>query len=129
MAIAPFPLAFPPANSKYNTGLTPYEIEQQRRERRNAQARLRMAKKREQLKLGPPEEQALAAARNKEYQATYRQKNRKHLSKNARARRQALYRKRYGPELYLSYEQGQRERARRARAKRRAQAGFGAKRT
>ncbi|KAJ6513590.1 hypothetical protein C8R47DRAFT_1064305 [Mycena vitilis] len=145
MAIDPLPLAFPPAHSKYDTGLTPYEIECAELHAMAAGILIYnvsgnsaesdamhkhacvwpIRRKRAQLKLRPPEEQALAAARNKEYQATYRQKNRKDLTKRARARRGRLYYNRYGPELFLSYEQGQRERARRARAKRRAQAGLG----
>ncbi|KAJ7676725.1 hypothetical protein DFH06DRAFT_1317336 [Mycena polygramma] len=111
--------AYLPAKSKHHYGPSPYQIDQERRARRNEQARLRMAEY-AQLKLKSAEEQARVAAVNKEYQARYRQKNRKHLVKKARARRGTQYRNRYGPEMYLSYESGQRERSRRARARRRA---------
>ncbi|KAJ6518239.1 hypothetical protein C8R47DRAFT_1205303 [Mycena vitilis] len=116
--------AYLPAQSKYHRGPSPYEIDQARRARRNEQARLRMAEKRAQLKLESAEEQARVAALNKEYQARYRARNRGHLVKTARARRLIKYKTRYGPEMYLNYMDGQRDRSRRARARRRAREAY-----
>ncbi|KAJ7874126.1 hypothetical protein B0H13DRAFT_1894677 [Mycena leptocephala] len=122
--------AYPPMKSKYCAALTPYELESQRRARRNEQARLRMARyipsseyphfklnyvisfpsKRAELKLQSPEEQARVAALNKEYQATYREKHRQDLRSGAKKRRTDAYRLRYGTATYNLYVRAQRRR-------------------
>ncbi|KAJ6465537.1 hypothetical protein C8R47DRAFT_1224400 [Mycena vitilis] len=106
--------AYPPAKSKYHCGPSPYQIEIVGRGVTNKRV------KRAQLKLQSAEEQARVAAVNKEYQDRYRKRHRRHLVKTARARRGIKYENRYGPEMFLSYQQGQRERSRRARARRKA---------
>ncbi|KAJ7441680.1 hypothetical protein B0H11DRAFT_1932861 [Mycena galericulata] len=95
---------------------------------RREKARIRMAKKRAELKLRPLEEQALAAARARVHQATYRAKNRENLRYWEAQRRissfGSIYKQKYGLEAYKSYAAAKRERRRRARAKRLAKAGY-----
>ncbi|KAJ7325481.1 hypothetical protein DFH08DRAFT_1085163 [Mycena albidolilacea] len=66
----------PPMKSKYATDEpTDYEILVHRHLERNEKARLRMARKRAELKSHSPEEQAAAAERERRYQATYRERS------------------------------------------------------
>ncbi|KAJ7333349.1 hypothetical protein DFH08DRAFT_814461 [Mycena albidolilacea] len=64
----------PPMTAIHATGSTSHELKAQRRAERNEKARLRMARKRAELKSRPLEEQRIAAKRTKAYQATYREK-------------------------------------------------------
>ncbi|KAJ7468414.1 hypothetical protein B0H11DRAFT_1920998 [Mycena galericulata] len=114
----------PPMKSKYVAGPTNHELYMARQAIRREKARVRMAKKRADLKLRPLEEQALAAARARVHQATYRAKNRANLRYWEAQRRIAIYKERYGVEAYKSYAAAKRERRRRAREKRRAKAGY-----
>ncbi|KAJ7493144.1 hypothetical protein B0H11DRAFT_2228472 [Mycena galericulata] len=114
----------PPMKSKYVVGPTDHELFMARQAIRREKARIRMAKKRAELKLRPLEEQALAAARARVHQATYRAKNRENLRYWEAQRRISIYKQKYGLEAYKSYAAAKRERRRRARAKRLAKAGY-----
>ncbi|KAJ7823465.1 hypothetical protein B0H13DRAFT_2376040 [Mycena leptocephala] len=103
-------MAHPPMKSKYCTGPTEYEIQAQHKARRNEMARLRMARKRAELKQQPLEEQARAKARARVHQATYRQKNRDHLREWEVKRRKAAYIVKFGEAAYLSYLKAKRKR-------------------
>ncbi|KAJ7863222.1 hypothetical protein B0H13DRAFT_1899736 [Mycena leptocephala] len=81
-------MAHPPMKSKYGPGPSEYELKTQRKAQRNEKARLRMARKRAELKERPLEEQVLAKARTRLHQATYRQK---------------AYKVKYDPMAYISY--------------------------
>ncbi|KAJ7126218.1 hypothetical protein C8R44DRAFT_734104 [Mycena epipterygia] len=95
--------------------LTDYEIGLQRHLAKNEKARLRMARKRAELKARPLTEQLLAAERERAYQATYREKNRRDLAIWERQRRHAVYKARFGPVAYASYVQALRDRKRQER--------------
>ncbi|KAJ7343881.1 hypothetical protein DFH08DRAFT_810418 [Mycena albidolilacea] len=111
----------PPMKSKYATDEpTDYENLVQRHLERNEKARLRMARKRAELKSRSLEEQAAAAERERRYQATYRERNRNDLRIWEAHRRLAIYKAKHGPELYESYLKAQHNRRRRTRAKRKA---------
>ncbi|KAJ7893751.1 hypothetical protein B0H13DRAFT_2339566 [Mycena leptocephala] len=129
---------YPPMKSKYTTDEpTAYQISEQRHAERNEKARLRMARKRAELKTRPIEEQVAAAERERAYQITYRERNRDDLAVlEAKRRREYVpsstssslpthepsdYKARHGPTVYLGYLKAKRERKRNARAKKRAQ--------
>ncbi|KAJ6460162.1 hypothetical protein C8R47DRAFT_1081095 [Mycena vitilis] len=139
----PLPLAFPPAHSKYDTGLTPYEIEcaelhamaagiliynvsgnsaESDAMHKHACVWPRSA---HNSSSDPPRSRLLRLHVTRSTRPHIVKKIVKILQKGPGRGAAGLYYNRYGPELFLSYEQGQRERARRARAKRRAQAGLG----
>ncbi|KAJ6448366.1 hypothetical protein C8R45DRAFT_1115371 [Mycena sanguinolenta] len=80
--------------------------------------------RRAELKTRPPEEQAAAAARERQYQATYRERNRNDLRIWEANRRLAVYKAKHGPEAYTSYVKAQHVRRRNARAKRKAQEAY-----
>ncbi|KAJ7930282.1 hypothetical protein B0H13DRAFT_2309762 [Mycena leptocephala] len=80
--------------------------------------------KRAELKLQSEEEQARAAALNKEYQATYRERHRANLATQAKKRRYKAYQDRYGFAMFNLYMRAHRERRRMADARRRAQEGY-----
>ncbi|KAJ7138904.1 hypothetical protein C8R46DRAFT_1234143 [Mycena filopes] len=118
MPLAPRP---PPLTSKFSTGATEHEREQERRAKRNEKAR------RAELKAQPLPEQARAAERGRDYQAKYREKNRKILRLWATQRRMAQYEMRFGPEAYAQYYEiwkANRRRKRQRRIKGWAEAGY-----
>ncbi|KAJ7172870.1 hypothetical protein C8R43DRAFT_1119703 [Mycena crocata] len=82
-----------------------------------------LVKKRQELKSRPIEEQRMAAARARAYQATYRQKHRSELRKWEAQRRMVVYQNRHGLEAAKAYLRAKRERKRQARAKLRAKDG------
>ncbi|KAJ7849477.1 hypothetical protein B0H13DRAFT_2361227 [Mycena leptocephala] len=119
----------PPLRSKFRLSPTNYEIETQHVLERREKARRRMAeyvsshrlppaltrpRKRAELKSRPHEEQAAAAARAREHQATYRERNRNTLRKTAAHRRLKLYWDKFGPAAYEAYEKKCRDAKRRA---------------
>ncbi|KAJ6549700.1 hypothetical protein B0H19DRAFT_1236984 [Mycena capillaripes] len=77
----------------------------QRHLERNERARLRMARKRAELKLRPVEEQERAAERSRVYRARYRQRFRHHeaVLRGESERRRKIYIQRYGEEAYKEY--------------------------
>ncbi|KAJ7766365.1 hypothetical protein DFH07DRAFT_769907 [Mycena maculata] len=111
----------PPMGSKRVVGPTHYEIQLQRDASRWEKARLRMAKKRAELKLRPQEEQEAAAARAREHQTA---RHREDLRIWEAQRRVAVYKARYGLDAYKEYVAAKRERRRQARDKRRAMVGL-----
>ncbi|KAF7362838.1 MYND-type domain-containing protein [Mycena venus] len=86
----------------------------QRHLERNERARLRMARKRAELKLRPVEEQERAAERSRVYRARYRQKHHQAVLKGESERRRKIYIQRYGEEAYKEYAE-RRERRQRER--------------
>ncbi|KAJ7756763.1 hypothetical protein DFH07DRAFT_772999 [Mycena maculata] len=114
----------PPMGSKHVVGPTHYEIQLQRDALRWEKARLRMAKKRAELKLRPQEEQEAAAARAREHQTAYRARHREDLRIWEAQHRVAVYKARYGLDAYKEYVAAKRERRRQARDKRRAIVGL-----
>ncbi|KAJ7117332.1 hypothetical protein C8R43DRAFT_960630 [Mycena crocata] len=117
-------LAHPPMNSKHDSGPSDYEIKAQRLQERNEKSRLRMARKRAELKTRPIEEQLLAAERDRAHQATYRERHRNDLRVWEAQRRIEVYKKRFGPAAYAAYSRAKRERKRRARAKKEAKEAY-----
>ncbi|KAJ7860813.1 hypothetical protein B0H14DRAFT_2576385 [Mycena olivaceomarginata] len=123
---------YPPMKSKYGgDDPTDYEILVQRHLERNEKARLRMARKRAELKSRSPEEQAAAAERERRYQATYRERvsprsirNRDALRRWEARRRLVVYKAKHGPEVYTSYLKARRDRRRRKRAKKLAKEAY-----
>ncbi|KAJ7836825.1 hypothetical protein B0H13DRAFT_1912884 [Mycena leptocephala] len=103
-------MAHPPMKSKYCTGPSEYEVQAQRKAARNEKARLRMARKRAELKERPLEEQVRAKVRARAHQAKYRQKNRDHLRAWEAQRRNEAYKVRFGLTAYRSYLKAKRER-------------------
>ncbi|KAJ6468694.1 hypothetical protein C8R47DRAFT_1223272 [Mycena vitilis] len=103
-------MAHPPMKSKYCTGPTDYELELVLPSARNEKARLRMARRRQELKQRPVEEQARAKARHREHQATYRKKNRTKLNASETTRRNESYKTRYGNAAFSSYLKAKRRR-------------------
>ncbi|KAJ7205391.1 hypothetical protein C8J57DRAFT_1481820, partial [Mycena rebaudengoi] len=84
----------------------------QRHLERNERARLRMARKRAELKLCPVEEQERAAERSRVYRARYRQRHHQAVLRRESERRRKIYIQRYGEEAYREYAE-RRERRRR----------------
>ncbi|KAJ7901030.1 hypothetical protein B0H14DRAFT_3422939 [Mycena olivaceomarginata] len=111
----------PPMTVIHATGSTSHELKAQRRAERNEKARLRMARKRAELKSRPLEEQQIAAERTKAYQATYHKKHRNDLRLGEERRRIALYKARYGPDTYRLYLKARRQRTRQGAANRAGQ--------
>ncbi|KAJ7488155.1 hypothetical protein FB451DRAFT_732861 [Mycena latifolia] len=110
VCLPPAPSPPPSTDSKSTTGLTASEIQAQRRAERNEKSRLRMARKRAELKTRPWEEQQQAAARSRAHRATYREKNREAL-KNAEAlRRATLHERKFGEAARAAYEEARRKR-------------------
>ncbi|KAJ7080882.1 hypothetical protein C8R43DRAFT_1143053 [Mycena crocata] len=118
----------PPLKSKHQAGPTDYELKQQRLDNRREKARLRMARKRAELKQRPLEEQQEAAERARLHQAAYREssanRHRNDLRLWEAQRRVEMYKKRFGPEAYHAYAKLKRDRKRRAREKKRAKEGY-----
>ncbi|KAJ7881947.1 hypothetical protein B0H13DRAFT_1891087 [Mycena leptocephala] len=134
-------MAHPPMKSKYSSGPTAYELKVQRHAERNEKARLRMARKRAELKTRPLNEQLEAAERSREYQARYRERNRD-ARRLCEAQRRAAYdhlpcspshanhpadsgrrtyQEKFGTAAYVSYLKAKRRRRiQRAQAKRQA---------
>ncbi|KAJ7822091.1 hypothetical protein B0H14DRAFT_3471014 [Mycena olivaceomarginata] len=100
----------PPMTAIHATGSTSHELKAQRRAEWNEKARLRMARKRAELKSCPLEEQQIAAERTKVYQATYHEKHRNDLRLGEERRRITLYKARYGPDAYRLYLKARRQR-------------------
>ncbi|KAK6969082.1 hypothetical protein R3P38DRAFT_3244086 [Favolaschia claudopus] len=96
---------------------TQHQTRQQRRLERNEKARLRMARKRAELKSRSAEEQRAAIERRKRHQATYRAKHRESLREEESARRVAVYKAKHGPDLFNEFMRIKQAR-RSARAKR-----------
>ncbi|KAJ7093760.1 hypothetical protein C8R44DRAFT_890664 [Mycena epipterygia] len=111
----------PPLVSKHSTGPTEFELRAQRAAVRREKARVRMARKRAELKSRPIEEQMAAAERERGYQATYQERNREDLKIWERQRRIAVYQAKYGQEAYIAYAKAKRDRKRRAQDKLRRQ--------
>ncbi|KAJ7173035.1 hypothetical protein C8R43DRAFT_944077 [Mycena crocata] len=114
----------PPMKSKYASGPSDYELKAQRKLESNEKARLRMARKRAELKSRPIEEQLQAAERARVHQATYREKHRNDLRVWEAQRRIALYKARFGPAAYAAYVRKNRERKRLRRAKQAAKEAY-----
>ncbi|KAK7000620.1 hypothetical protein R3P38DRAFT_3369302 [Favolaschia claudopus] len=89
----------------------------ERRLERNEKARLRMARKRAELKSCSPEEQRAAAERSRKHQATYRAKHRASLREEESARRLIVYKATHGPALFAKFMKNKQDR-RAARLKR-----------
>ncbi|KAJ7301782.1 hypothetical protein DFH08DRAFT_943532 [Mycena albidolilacea] len=75
----------------------------QRHLERNERARIRMARKRAELKLRPVEEQERAAERSRVYRARYRQRHHQAVLRGESERRRKIYIQRYGEEAYKEY--------------------------
>ncbi|KAJ7173284.1 hypothetical protein C8R46DRAFT_1031644 [Mycena filopes] len=101
--MSPSSIRPPPLKSKLSPSLSQYQIEAQLRDLRNERARLRMAQKRAELKSKPLNEQLLAAERDREHQATYRERHKKDLRLWAIQRRLQRYQDRFGPEAFEEY--------------------------
>ncbi|KAJ7933050.1 hypothetical protein B0H13DRAFT_1856649 [Mycena leptocephala] len=103
-------MAHPPMKSKYSSGPTEYELKVQRHAERNEKARLRMARKRAELKTRPLSEQLEAAERSREYQARYCERNRDARQLCEAQRRIATYLTKFGVAAYASYLKAKRRR-------------------
>ncbi|KAJ7044909.1 hypothetical protein C8F04DRAFT_1174651 [Mycena alexandri] len=111
------PISLTSANWKIRTPQPQWTRRAARAAVRREKARLRMAKKRAQLKSRPVEEQMAAAERARLHQATYREKNREELRDW-----EATRRVQFGVEAYKAYEKQQSQRKRNAQERRIAKA-------
>ncbi|KAJ7088011.1 hypothetical protein B0H15DRAFT_949825 [Mycena belliarum] len=107
----------PPMKSMYTPGPTAHELETKRRAERNEKARVRIARKRAELKLKSLEEQHRVADRSRAYQAKYREKNRQRLRTWEALRRLSVYRLKYGEIAYTAYLEARSQREARAYAR------------
>ncbi|KAJ6557480.1 hypothetical protein B0H19DRAFT_1070143 [Mycena capillaripes] len=110
--------------SKYSRGPTEEELRAQRHAARNEKARLRMARRRAELKTRPLEEQRAAAERAREYQARYREKHRDELRIWEAHRRIEVYKAKNGLRAFASYLKAKREQRRRRLAKKWTKEGY-----
>ncbi|KAK7022482.1 hypothetical protein R3P38DRAFT_3195875 [Favolaschia claudopus] len=97
---------------------TEYKILLQRHLDRNEKARVRMARKRAELKIASSVERKTAVERERQYQADFRFKHRDMLRDVTTARRRIKYRETFGEVAFAAYLKRQQERRKRARAKR-----------
>ncbi|KAJ7830692.1 hypothetical protein B0H13DRAFT_2371834 [Mycena leptocephala] len=87
----------PPMQSHYPHGPSELELKALRHADRKEKARLRMARKRAELKATPYQEQELAAQRVRMHHAKYRESHREYLRNQEARRRRTAYGKRFGP--------------------------------
>ncbi|KAK7019610.1 hypothetical protein R3P38DRAFT_3199261 [Favolaschia claudopus] len=96
--------AYPPMRSKLtNCAETDYQLLLRKHLARNEKARLRMRRKRAELKSRPQDEQIAANARQRRYQAKYRNGKREKIRFTQHQRRLAAYKAIYGPAAFAEY--------------------------
>ncbi|KAK7030002.1 hypothetical protein R3P38DRAFT_3177409 [Favolaschia claudopus] len=114
-------LCYPPPMRALKFGLaekTEYQILLNRHLARNEKARIRMARKRAELKGGATDTHEAAVDRERQYQAEYRARNREALRLATVSRRMRDYREAYGEEALAAYLQRQQIRRKNARLRR-----------
>ncbi|KAK7000235.1 hypothetical protein R3P38DRAFT_3219120 [Favolaschia claudopus] len=113
--------AYPPMQSKFPTfAETDYQALLKRHLARKEKARLRMRRKRAELKTRPKDEQVAANARQRGYQTKYRSKRREKLRLLQHQRRLDAYKAIHGPDVFADYCRGMQERRQTAECRARA---------
>ncbi|KAJ7799712.1 hypothetical protein B0H14DRAFT_3431461 [Mycena olivaceomarginata] len=86
-----FPIAARVAGDSTVVWLTQHQLKLIKQKERNEKARIRMAKKREEIRSLASEQQEEYAAKDRAYKATYRKKNREKLAVDASQRRTQIF--------------------------------------
>ncbi|KAJ7832592.1 hypothetical protein B0H13DRAFT_1914950 [Mycena leptocephala] len=104
-----FPLTANSTEVSMRSDLTAHQLEVVKHKERNEKARLRMAKKRAQIKALAPDEQDIHDEKARAYKATYREKNRRRLAIKAENRRKSILKEKMGPEAYAQWRRYKRQ--------------------
>ncbi|KAK7017216.1 hypothetical protein R3P38DRAFT_2986030 [Favolaschia claudopus] len=102
------PIPTPPSSTRSSPAPTQDDLSvdsarEEERRLRNEKARIRMARKRAEMKLQSPEVQAEYAQRERGYMTTYRAKNKGKLRKEETIRRLIRYKEEHHPKVFEAY--------------------------
>ncbi|KAJ7785390.1 hypothetical protein B0H14DRAFT_3506948 [Mycena olivaceomarginata] len=91
-----FPIAARACDVVFQSDLTPHQLKVVKHKERNEKARVRIAKKRAELKTLTPDVQEAYIEKARGYKAKYRETHRKALAMKTEARRRKIYKEQYG---------------------------------